>query len=116
MDKFGSKDIKATLRGGMVHLLKRYVGPFRARRRWLESTQWYSSQELKELQFKLLRRVVKHAYETVPYYTHLMRKLKLKPNDIKTLEDIRKFPTMCKANLKKAGNDLVSQKFNRFFS
>ena len=64
MYNLGIKDIKATLEGSIVCLLKRHVGPFKRRRRWLEETQWYAPDELKELQLKLLKRIVKHAYET----------------------------------------------------
>ena len=115
MRRLSSKDIKVTLRGCATRFIKRCAGEFKYRRHWLNRTQWYSAAELKELQLELLKRVVKHAYETVPYYSRLMRKLKLRPWDVKNLEDIQKFPIMCKADLKTAGNGLVSQKFNRLF-
>jgi len=115
ISKFNFKNFKATLNGMRVCLLKRYIGPFKRRRMWLERTQWYSASELKELQLELLKRIVLHAYETVPYYNRLMQELRLYPGDIKNLDDIRKFPIMCKEDLKRAGDDIVSAKFNKMF-
>lgn len=34
----------------------------------LEETQWWSPDELRELQNEKLRALIRHAYENVPYY------------------------------------------------
>jgi len=114
MMKLRIEDVKATFHGVMTRLLKRHVGPFRYRRRWLEKTQWYTSDELRELQLELLKKMIRHAYDTVPYYKRLMQELKFSPDDIKCLDDIRRFPVLTKADLKAAHNDMISTKFSRF--
>lgn len=114
MMKLRIEDVKATLRGAMIRLLKRHVGPFRYRRRWLEKTQWYTSDELRDLQLELLKKMIRHAYDTVPYYKRLMQELRFSPDDIKCLDDIQRFPVMTKADLKAAHNDMISTKFSRF--
>jgi len=45
-----------------------------------------------------------------------MDKLGIKPEDIKSLDDIQKFPIIRKADLKAAGESLVSKKFNPLFT
>lgn len=110
-----SKDIKATIKGEVVLTLKRRIGPFARRRKWLERTQWWSDKRLKRLQLTLLKRIVLYSYDSVPYYRRLMDKLAIRPEDIKDLSDIERFPIMSKADLKECGNDIVSRKFNPRF-
>ena len=44
------------------------------------------------MQEEKLKKQVRHVYEHVPYYRDLMDKKGVKPEDIKTLEDIQKLP------------------------
>lgn len=67
--------------------------------RKLEKSQWLSPSELERIQLKKLRALVKHAYENVPLYHETFRKVKLKPADISSLEDIQKIPITTKDDL-----------------
>ena len=51
-----------------------------------------SRDEMKKLQLKRLQDVVKRAYENVPYYKKRFDEEGIKPEDIKTLDDIEKLP------------------------
>jgi len=53
--------------GALLHR-ERYGEGFARSRELLEQSQWYSAEELASYQDEQLRHVVKHAYETVPYY------------------------------------------------
>ena len=56
--------------------------------------------EIRELQLKRLKETVKKLYENVPFYRNKFKELKIKPTDIKTLEDIRKLPLTTKDDLR----------------
>ena len=58
--------------------------------------------EIKKLQEYKLIRQVRRTYENVPYYRDLMDKKGVKPEDIKTLEDISKLPFLSKNDLREA--------------
>lgn len=58
--------------------------------------------ELKKLQEYKLIRQVRRTYENVPYYRDLMDQKGVKPEDIKTLEDISKLPFLSKNDLREA--------------
>jgi len=115
IDTVRFKDIIATLNGAKACLLKRYIGPFRRRRQWLAKTQQLNAEQLNKLQLDLLRRIVTHSYETVPYYREMMTKLGFRPGDIQSLEDINRFPILRRSDVKAAGERLFSRKFNRMF-
>ena len=57
-------------------------------------------EQIKALQEEKLKKQVKHVYEHVPYYRDLMDKKGVKPEDIKTLDDIQKLPFISKYDLR----------------
>ena len=59
-----------------------------------------SREQIIEIQNKKLVKQVKHAYENVKYYRDLMDKKGVKPEDIKTIEDIKKLPFLSKDDLR----------------
>lgn len=56
--------------------------------------------EMRALQLDRLKKIVKYAYEKVPFYTKKFDEIGLKPEDIQTLEDIKKIPYTTKADLR----------------
>jgi phenylacetate-CoA ligase len=67
----------------------------------LTATQWLAPHQLRELQDEKLRRLIRHAYRSVPYYRVRMLELKLHPEDIRTQEDLSKLPLLTKADVKR---------------
>lgn len=78
---------------------------------YFTKTHQYSDSELLNLQEEKLKIIIKHCYETVPYYKELFDKLGLCPNDIKKLEDLSKLPIMDKETVRAAGKRLISDKY-----
>ena len=99
---------------GFVNLVvRRYVGPFWYRRKWLEQTQWQSKMELESLQLGQLQKLISHCYETVPYYRNLMDEQGIAVGDIRELTDIERFPIMTKDDILNVGETIVSNKYPR---
>jgi len=72
-----------------------------------------NDEELKKYQIKRLRKIVKFAY-TVPLYHDKYKKAIVHPDDIKSLEDINKLPTVSKYDFKKYYPDgIISSKINK---
>jgi len=95
-------------------LVKRIAGPFWLRRRQLAKTQWFEKRELQELQLKLLKRLIRHCYRTVPFYRSLMDDQGIKVEDISTLDDIKLFPVLTKRVVLEAGNLIYSTKYPKW--
>jgi len=66
--------------------------------------------EIKEYQLQRLKALISHAYNTVPYYKILFDKHKIKPEDIKTLDDLKKIPILEKKVILNNLNNLKSSK------
>ena len=55
---------------------------------------------MRKLQSKRLIETVKRCYENVPFYKHRMDDLGIKPEDIKSIDDIHKLPFTTKHDLR----------------
>jgi phenylacetate-CoA ligase len=77
-------------------------------RAFLEESQWYSREELSAYQDERLRKLVAHAYETVPYYREVMDREKLRPDDIRGTADLWKMPVLERETVRARPGDLLS--------
>ena len=59
---------------------------------WDEELETMPREELEKRQLEDLQEIVKFAYENAPYYKRSFDQAGVKPEDIKTLKDIQKFP------------------------
>lgn len=83
-------------------------------RRFLEKSQWFSEEELKEYQNKRLKEIIEHCYENVPYYRNLFRALKLKTDDFKETEDLKKLPLLTRDIIRKNFHLLTAKNCKKF--
>ena len=67
----------------------------------LRRHQWLKEEELAKIQEKRLRAIIKHAYHNVPFYRELYDSVGIKPEDIKSTEDLRKLPIITKKDVQK---------------
>jgi phenylacetate-CoA ligase len=73
--------------------------------RQLKRTQWLSREDIRELQLKKLRAIVRHAYNNVPFYHSRFKEAGTRPEDIRSLEDIQKLPITAKHKLREQTPD-----------
>jgi phenylacetate-coenzyme A ligase PaaK-like adenylate-forming protein len=105
-----------TLLNGLQNLVvRRYAGPFWYRRHWLKKTEWMNEKELECLQLKLLRKLIKHCYKTIPFYQNIMDRNGINIASIKSLADIKQFPILTKKDILSAGKTIISSKYPRCF-
>lgn len=58
--------------------------------------------ELNEMQNKKLRAILRHAYQNVAFYHRKFRKANLRPDDVESIEDLRKIPMTTRSELQSA--------------
>jgi phenylacetate-CoA ligase len=68
--------------------------------------------DLVEHQNKCLRRVVRHAYDSVPFYRRKYDEVGVKPEEIKTVEDLSKLPIISKSEIRQNMNDVISSDYS----
>jgi len=65
-----------------------------------EKIEKMERKKIRDLQLKRLKETIHRVYENVPFYKKKFKELKVTPNDLKNLEDIRKFPLTTKDDLR----------------
>jgi phenylacetate-CoA ligase len=80
----------------------------------LNKTQWLSQDQMRELQDEKLRRLIRHAYRNVPYYRSRMQEAGLRPEDIRTQDDLVKLPLLGKDDVRAhLYFDIMSENHNK---
>jgi phenylacetate-CoA ligase len=98
---------------GLKEARIRFGREFRRRLEELSVSERWSRGEITNYQSEQLQRLVRHAYESVPYYRELMNRLKLRPSDIRSLDDLPKLPILTKEEVRANCERLVSQRARR---
>jgi len=78
----------------------------------LLDSQWWDKEKLYQLQCTRLRKIVTHAYQTVPYYRRIFNEYGLSVSSIQTPEDMKKLPYLSKDTIRKEFNNLISEKID----
>ena len=76
---------------------------------FLQESQWWSKEKLEEYQMRQLEKLLKHAYENVPYYRRVFDERRLKPKDIQDFDDFKKLPYLTKDDVRKNLKDLIAR-------
>jgi phenylacetate-CoA ligase len=63
---------------------------------FLNESQWWTAEELKAYQNDRLRVLIRHAFENVPFYREMFKKMGLDPHDIRKTEDLARIPILSK--------------------
>ena len=88
---------------------KRFLKAFQE----LRQTQWYSPDQIHQYQLERLLQIVKHAYDSVPFYRNHYDKHGINIEDIKDLRDISRLPLVTRDDIQNAGDEFISSQFTK---
>ncbi len=77
----------------------------------LGQTQWLSRDEINSYQIMKLKKLVNHIYYNVPFYRDIMQSTGIKPEDIRSLEDLNYFPVLTKKDINDNFDNILSKDF-----
>jgi phenylacetate-CoA ligase len=84
----------------------------RAEYRRSARTEYWAGDQIAALQIKKLRAVLEHAYRYVPYYERLFNDAGIRPEDIKSIDDMRRIPALSRDDIIANRLDLVDRRFS----
>lgn len=93
----------AALKAGSKHL--RYL-------KYLRRTQFDPPAVVQGRQLGRLKTILRHAYDTVPFYREAWDQAGVHPSDLKTIDDLKLFPVISKSELRTRENEFLSTSFN----
>jgi len=77
----------------------RYGRHYRSARRFLQQSQWWTREQHDLYQLQKLQQLLAHAYTHIPFYHSLYSRAGVHPHQLRTLDDIKEFPTIDKTDL-----------------
>lgn len=77
-------------------------------RSFLEQSQWWTPEQLRQHQWESVQRLLNHAFANVPYWQDTFKRLRLSVSDFKTLDDIRKLPIIDKTDIRSNKNQMIA--------
>jgi len=79
----------------------------------LESNQWLKREEIQQIAWQKLKKLLDHAYENVPFYRQRFDKIGLMPQDIRTEADFCQIPLLTKDDIRENSELLIAKNFNK---
>ena len=90
---------------------ERYGKPFNDAMAELLETQWYTPKQIFDYQSTRLKKLVRHAYSTVPFYRDHYKKNGVHPDEINSVDDISKLPLITREDVRIAEDKLLSSAY-----
>lgn len=72
----------------------------------------FTREQLEEIQLCRLKEIAEYCHRYVPYYTRLFRKISFLPQEIRSLEDIRRIPPLSRQDLMENHRDMVDYRLH----
>ena len=73
----------------------------------LEGSQWWPREQLQDVQSRRLQRLIRHAYDHVPYYRRVMDERGVRPIDVVGPSDLTRLPVLTKDDIRTHGGEMV---------
>lgn len=101
------KDVFASIYGWHKNRI-RFTAEYDKWASFFKEAHQYTEEQLAEFQCEKLKNMIRHCYDHVPYYRRLFDDLKLKPQDIKHPDDLKKLPIIDKEQVRELGDSLLA--------
>jgi len=77
----------------------------------LERSQWLPPDEVRERQWRALKRILAHAYAEVPFYRRAFDEAGVSPDDVRTWDDFARLPFLEKRHLQENQEELIAESY-----
>jgi phenylacetate-CoA ligase len=81
--------------------------------RELEDSQWWPGEQLDALRAQRLAQLAESAHKHTPYWREVMDRHGIRPEEVRSLQDLRRFPLLDKATLRSRRQDMVRRDLRR---
>jgi phenylacetate-CoA ligase len=80
--------------------------------RFLEASQWWKPEQLMAFQWAELHKLLRHAFESVPYYRRKYRAAGASFSDIRTWDDFKRLPPLTRDEIRQHREELCSTSYS----
>jgi phenylacetate-CoA ligase len=91
----------------------RYSPPFFAMLQSLKDSEWWSEERIREHQNERIRSVLRHAYQTVPFYRRWYDEQGVDVDAVTTTADLEQLPVLSKQMVREHADEMISSAFRQ---
>lgn len=77
--------------------------------RFLKASEHWSREQMESYRNKKLKNLINHCYENVPYYRRVMDDNNIRPEDIRSAEDLDRLPVLTKSIIRNLSKELLAK-------
>ena len=103
-------DTRYSIRGIALQTIFHYR-TYKKTYKFLKKSQFWNREKLEKYQLQQLSKLLNQAYTNVPYYRKLFDEKNLKPEDIKSIEDLQKIPYLTRKDIKDNIEELKAKNY-----
>ena len=90
--------------------------PYLQHLKYLEKSQYFSEEKIREIQWERIKRLLEHAYSNCNYYRKRFDQEGVHPDDIKSFDDYLSIPILEKENVRQFSEDLMAPNVDKYAS
>lgn len=79
----------------------------------LKESEWWPADKIKAYQNERIQSIVRHAYETVPFYRRWYSEHGVNINQIQNISDLKKLPVLTKELVRENQQDMISNRYRK---
>ncbi len=99
--QFGRAKLQLVERLRRTEALKRYEV--------YKRSEWFTPEQILDIQLDKIRKLLKHAQAQVPYYRDIFLQAGVQPDDIKTVRDYQRLPLLTKDTVRQNGDQMLAR-------
>jgi phenylacetate-CoA ligase len=88
--------------------------PYLEHLKYLEKSQYFSIEQIREIQWQKIKRLLNHAYNNCKYYKEKFDKEYVHPNDIKSFNDFMSVPILTKKDVHKYNQEIMAPNIDKY--
>lgn len=81
---------------------------------FVRTSQYWTVKEIEDYQNLNLKKIIKHAYENVPFYKEYFRKCNIEPEDIQCIADLYKLPVIRKKDVSEHYQKFLAENYKQY--
>ena len=90
--------------------------PYLRHLKYLEKSQYFSEDKIREIQWRTIKRLLDHAYRNCPYYKKRFDREGIHPSDINSFDDFLSVPVLKKEDVHQYGKELIAPNIDKYKS
>jgi phenylacetate-CoA ligase len=91
----------------------KYYPNYSSKKKFIDNTCGFTKKQHQQYQYEKMLSLLKHAQETVPWYKNKFAEFGITYNDFKNIDDIKKFPTVTKEDIRDNMDLFISSKYTK---